>query len=59
MKIQDDWSIKDDPSGIRIEATKGKHLNCLHVASMDGRMNRDFFFTKKGKFDGTGSIIAR
>lgn len=58
MKIKDGWKIEDGVSGLRIEARGGNlTLNTLHIESLDGKMNRDFFFTQDGEFDGTGSCI--
>ena len=58
MNINNGWKIKDEISGLSIEAIDGKYLNHLHIESLDGKMNRDFWFTKDGKFDGTGSGCA-
>jgi len=57
MQIKDDWEIKDDVSELKIEVHAGKKLDHLHIESLGGAMNRDFFFTKEGVFDGTGSTI--
>jgi len=57
MEIKDNWKIKDGVSGLSIKAVKGKFLNHLHIESLDGTMNRDFFFTFDGKFDGTGTRV--
>lgn len=59
MKIKDDWKTEDGVSGLRIEVRKGKVFNNLHIESLDGKMNRDFFFTKDGEFDGTGSCVGK
>ncbi len=60
MEIKDDWKIEDGVSGLKIKVVLGKALNRLHIENLhasDGVVNnRDFFFTKDGKFDGTGSI---
>jgi hypothetical protein len=63
MIIPDDWSIVDEVSGLKISVQKGEHLDRLHIERMEepaharrlGTTNRDFFFDKEGKFDGTGS----
>ena len=57
MKIKDGWKIKDEISGLSIEAVGGKFLNKLHIESLDGTMNRDIFFTFEGECDGTGSCV--
>lgn len=59
MIIKDDWKIKDGVSGLSIEVQQGEKLDRLHLESLDGTMNRDFFFTKAGEFDGTGSSIGK
>lgn len=61
MEIKDGWKIRDVVSGLTIEVVAGDKFNRLHIESLgpapDGTMNRDFYFTKDGKFDGTGSKI--
>jgi len=57
MKIDDNWKIEDTISGLLIEVRPGTKLNKLHIESLDKKMNRDFWFTKDGEFDGTGSAI--
>lgn len=60
MQIKDNWEIDDAVSGLKLKAIPGKVLNHLHIESTnpDARpMNRDFWFTKDGDFDGTGSDI--
>ena len=65
MKINDGWTIDDQASGLRLEIRIGIKLDTLHVESLTGgkkgdatpRMNRDFYFTKDGEFDGTGSTV--
>lgn len=63
MKIEDGWTIEDGVSGLKIEVVSGEKLNRLHIENLhasDGVVdNRDFWFTKKGKFDGTGSSCAK
>ncbi len=58
MIIKDGWKIKDGVSGLSIEVQAGKELDKLHIESLDGKMNRDFWFTKDGEFDGTGSVVS-
>lgn len=55
MKIRDGWKIKDEVSGLKVEVRAGKSLDRLRIESLDGKMNRNFWFTKDGKFDGTGT----
>jgi len=60
MKIKDNWTIKDVVSGLSIKAVSGKKLNRLHIERISDFAkcgNRDFFFTKDGEFDGTGSSL--
>ena len=57
MLIHNSWKIKDEVSGLSIEVIPGEKLDRLHIESLDGPMNRDFWFTKDGKFDGTGSAV--
>jgi len=66
MQINDDFLIEDEVSGLRISVQKGERLDRLHIERMfpswSGQnppaANRDFFFTKEGVFDGTGTAIA-
>jgi hypothetical protein len=58
MLLPDDWSIEDTVSGLRLSVHGGTKLNRLHIERLDSPPvcdNRDFFFTKDGEFDGTGS----
>ncbi len=58
MVIKKDWKIEDEVSGLRIEVITGNlKLNKLHIESLDGKMNRDFWFAQDGVFDGTGSSV--
>lgn len=57
MIIENSWKIEDEVSGLKIEVHVGDKLDKLHVESLDGKMNRDFWFTKDGEFDGTGSSV--
>ncbi len=58
MLINDSWKIEDGISGLKLEIRSGKALDVLHVETLDGSMNRDFWFIKKGVFDGIGSCIS-
>ena len=56
MIINDKFSINDEISGLRIRIVSGEALDHLHIEIGEGKIkNRDFWFTKDGKFDGTGS----
>ena len=68
MQISDTWEIEDVVSGLRLKVIPGTKQDHLHVESLTGgtvaddhpKMNRDFWFTKDGKFDGfdgTGSVV--
>ena len=59
MNIKDDWEVEDGVSGLSIKVQPGKNLDKLHIENLDGTVNRDFWFTKNGEFDGTGSSIAK
>jgi len=62
MQINDGWMVHDVVTGLAFEIKCGKKLDCLHVESVTGgtaaddhpKINRDFYFTKDGAFDGTG-----
>lgn len=59
MQIENGWKYTDAVTGIMFTAIEGKDLNRIH---MEGNLgpnvnNRDLFFTKEGKFDGTGSAV--
>jgi hypothetical protein len=54
------WEFEDLVTGIKIQIIEGKHLNRIHIDMPDGVprcKNRDFYFTKEGRFDGTGSSV--
>jgi len=57
MIIPDNFEIKDEVSGLKIKVVKGNKLDRLHIEHIGKPMvdNRDLWFTKDGKFDGTGS----
>lgn len=63
MQINDTWEIEDAVSGLRLKIIPGKKQDRLHVESLAAgtpefpAMNRDFWFTKDGEFDGTGSAV--
>ena len=59
MIIKDNWKIKDEISGLAIEIQPGEYLDKIHIESLDGKMNRDFWFTKDGTFDGTGAACQK
>ena len=51
--------IKDTVSGLKIVVVEGEHQNHLHIEHISTPVvsNRDFWFTKDGTFDGTGSSL--
>lgn len=52
--------INDVPiSGLKLKFRKGKNLNILTIYGNFEYGNRDFYFDKKGKFDGTGIGVGR
>lgn len=57
MHINDEWEIKDEVSGLKLKVIKGATQDRLHIEHTGKpiSMNRDFWFTKDGRFDGTGS----
>lgn len=56
--IGDGWEFEDLVTGIKFKATVGVGLNTIHLEGDFGAVNnRDFYFTKDGKFDGTGSAV--
>ena len=57
MKIENGWQFEDAVSGLRLTVTEGKSQNRLHIERIGEPIcgNRDFWFTKDGEFDGTGS----
>ena len=59
MIIKNDFTINDAVSGLKISVVKGKTLDRLQIKHIGKPIttNRDFWFTKKGKFNGTGSGI--
>lgn len=61
MEIRDDWKFDDAVTGLKLSVKCGTHMNRLHIEPMGdaGYIDRDFFFTKDGKFDGTGSTCAK
>ncbi len=59
MKIEDGFEIDDKTSGLKLKVIKGIALDRLHIEHTGKPMvdNRDFFFTREGEFDGTGSAM--
>lgn len=58
MKINDDWELDDLVTGLKFKVVIGEKLDRLHIENIkQGCENRDLWFTKDGKFDGTGSSI--
>jgi hypothetical protein len=54
-------TIQDEVSGLIVSIVEGKHQNYIHIEHLPEAPvvdNRDFFFTKGGEFDGTGSSLA-
>lgn len=61
MKINNDFEITDEVSGLKISIGVGKKLNWItikHIGKpLPNIINRQFFFAKDGEFDGTGSDL--
>lgn len=60
MNIKDDFEINDHVTGLKIKVIPGKFgLDRLHIeiVGKPAVHNRDFFFTRDGEFDGTGSSL--
>ena len=59
MRIDDNWNFKDLVTGLKFSVIVGKKLDRLHIENLEqGKTdNRDFWFTKNGEFDGTGSAL--
>lgn len=61
MKIEDNFEFEDLVTGLRFKVIRGLKLDRLHVElGKPGAPNikhRDFFFTREGEFDGTGSAV--
>jgi len=57
MFIEDGWEFEDHVSGLKLKVTNGGSQDVLHIERIGEPIvdNRDFFFTKDGKLDGTGS----
>lgn len=59
MKIKDGFEFDDPVTGLRFKVVNGRKLDRLHVElgkpGAPKIKNRDFFFTREGDFDGTGS----
>lgn len=61
MIINDVWRFEDAVTGLGFQVIIGEKLDRLRIIQNDknGGLPRDFWFTKKGKFDGTGSPIEK
>ena len=57
MQIRDGWVFEDKVTGLTLAVIAGKALNRLSITREPGGHGRDFFFTKAGEFDGTGSFL--
>ncbi len=59
MNINDNFELKDGPTGLLLKVVVGKTMDRLHIERFqpEGVRNRDFFFNKDGSFDGTGSSM--
>jgi hypothetical protein len=60
MKISNDWRFDDPVSGLRFQVMPGNRLDRLHIEGFPqgpAGANRDLWFDKEGKFDGTGSSV--
>lgn len=57
MHINDGWVYEDMVTGLTLAVTDGKKQDKLRVTGVPGEHPRDFFFTKAGNFDGTGSLL--
>jgi N-acetylneuraminate synthase len=59
VQIKDGFEFQDPVTGLCLKVVRGVKLDRLHVeigeAGAPKIKNRDFFFTRDGKFDGTGS----
>ena len=62
MYLPDDWSYEDLVTGLTIKTIPGIALDRLQILVREPERqgnwdNRDFFFTRTGEFDGTGSSL--
>jgi len=57
MQIEDGWRHEDRVTGLTLTVTDGKGLDHLRITGVPSQQPRDFFFTKDGHFDGTGSML--
>ena len=57
MIIKNDWEFNDLVTGLKFKVIVGEKLDRLHIENIKQGScnNRDLWFTKDGKFDGTGS----
>ena len=59
MKIKDDWKFEDSVTGLQFSVIVGGSLDRLQIENIQGDCNnRELWFTKEGKFDGTGSRVS-
>jgi len=61
MRINNDFEIRDEISGLEIKIIEGNGLNIIKIKHINKPLcdNRSFFFGKDGKFDGTGSDLSK
>jgi len=58
MNIKNDFKFDDLVTGLRLSVVVGDKLDRLLIENIQGKCNnRDFWFTKEGEFDGTGSCV--
>ncbi len=61
MKINDDWEVHDEVSGLRLRVIPGEKQDHLRIENLrpeadDCQRSRDFWFSKDGEFLGTGTL---
>lgn len=61
MNIKDDWEFEDLVTGLKFKVIVGESMDRVHIENIkQGNCdNRDLWFTKDGKFDGTGSSLSK
>jgi len=58
MQIHDDFEFDDLAFGLQFKVVPGNKCDCLRITKIPGRCdNRDLWFTRDGRFAGTGSCI--
>ncbi len=58
MKIRNNWTFTDRVTGLTFKVKDGKFLNKITIKSKAHKIYpRELYFTKDGKFDGTGSYV--